>query len=102
MSLLRDAREGKRYLHCSLCESEWTFKRLSCAVCGNQEASTMGYFTTGEESPYRVDYCDRCKNYIKTRRLSKSAGEDEFDLTVENVLTVDLDGLLVERGYSRP
>ena len=34
--------------------------------------------------------------------LAKSADDSEYDLTVENVLTAYLDGLLIEKGYSRP
>ena len=102
MSLLRDSLEGKRFLHCALCETEWVFKRVTCASCGNEEASTLGYFTPEDAQNYRVDYCDKCRNYIKTRRLAKSADDSEYDLAVENVLTAYLDCLLIEKGYSRP
>lgn len=102
MSLLRDSLEGKRFLHCSLCETEWVYKRISCAVCGNEDASSMGYFVPEDEPNYRVDYCDKCRGYIKTRRLSKSADDSEYDLTVENIVTAHLDGLLIDKGYTRP
>ncbi len=102
MSLMRDREEGKRYLHCSLCETLWSYKRISCAVCGAGDSEKLGYFAVDEAPEYRVDYCDECGMYIKTRRLSKGAGDDEFDLTVENVLTAGLDALMLEKGYSRP
>lgn len=102
MSLFKESLEGKRFLHCSLCENEWIYKRVSCAVCGNVDAATLGYFALDESPNYRIDYCDKCRSYIKARRLSKAADDSEYDLTVENLLTAHLDGLLIEKGYSRP
>jgi FdhE protein len=102
MSLLRESLEGRRFLHCSLCENEWVYRRVSCAVCGNVDAATLGFFALDESPDYRVDYCDKCRSYIKARRLVKSADDSEYDLTVENLLTAHLDGLLIEKGYSRP
>ncbi|MDY6933306.1 MAG: formate dehydrogenase accessory protein FdhE [Spirochaetota bacterium] len=102
MSKIMESTGGRRYLHCSLCEYEWPFKRISCAICDNVDITMLGYFETDEKSPYRVDYCDRCRGYIKTVRISKLRDENRFDLSVENVVTPYLDYLAMERGYSRP
>ena len=55
--------EGKRFLHCALCENEWPYKRISCTVCQNEDINTLGYFLTESKTPYRIDYCDKCKEW---------------------------------------
>ncbi len=102
MALLKESMEGKRFLHCALCETEWPYKRLACTICGEENAEKLGYFALEEDSIYRVDYCDACHGYIKTRRLSKAASGEDYDLTVENILTVGFDSSLIEKGYTRP
>ena len=103
MAMLLDSEEGKRYLHCSLCEMVWKYNRISCAVCGSEDMKKLGYFVTEEEdSPYRIDYCDNCKGYIKTIRIPKLREASEFDLTVENIITANLDNSAIHSGYSRP
>jgi FdhE protein len=105
MALLKDALEGKRFLHCALCETEWPYKRLACTICGEEQAEKLGYFALeedGENANYRVDYCDTCHGYIKTRRISKGTYDEDYDLTVENILTIGFDSSLIEKGYTRP
>ncbi len=101
MTLILDSDGGKRILHCSLCECEWPYKRLSCSICGNEDGGSLGYFSE-DETPYRIDYCDKCKGYIKTIRAGKFKKSSDFDLTVENLLTTRLDAAMLGKGYSRP
>jgi FdhE protein len=103
MSMLVESEEGKRYLHCSLCEMVWKYNRISCTICGNEDMGKLGYFVTEEkDTPYRIDYCDNCKGYIKTMRIPKLREASEFDLTVENIITANLDNSAIHNGYSRP
>ena len=60
----------------------------------------MHYFFSEEEEAYRVDLCDQCRGYIKTVDSRKL--EYEPDLDLEDVVTIHLDILAVERGYQRP
>lgn len=102
MAMLNDTEEGKRYLHCALCEHEWPYKRLSCAICGNEDQETLGFFTIDGNERHRIDYCDACMGYIKTLRLIKTEDPESFDLTVETLITAYLDATMLEKGYSRP
>ncbi len=102
MALLKDSMEGKRCLHCALCETEWPYRRLACTICGEENTEKLGYFAPEDASEYRVDFCQNCHGYVKTRRISKGTYAEDYDLTVENILTVGFDSSLIEKGYTRP
>ncbi len=103
MAEIVDKLEGKRYLHCSLCEHRWVYMRLSCTVCGNDDMKSLGYFNLSDkEDPYRIDYCDTCHGYIKTLRISKMHDPSAFDIVIENIMTAYLDSAAMEKGYLRP
>lgn len=102
MAKIVGAKDGRRFLHCALCEYEWHFKRIACPVCDNEDTEKLGYFAVEGETAYRVDYCDECRGYIKTVQLGKFSEPDNCDLTVENILTTDLDAAAMKKGYARP
>ena len=103
--LMRD--DGKRMLRCSLCGTEWYFKRIMCPFCSNEDHNSLRFFVVEEETPtekshFRVDVCDKCKVYIKTldeRKLPESAKPDLF---LENLNTVYLDILAQKDGFESP
>ena len=101
MAKIVGSMDGKRFLHCALCENEWGYKRLCCTICGNENSDTLGFFQTETETTYRIDYCDKCKGYIKSISISKFQSPDKFDLTVENIITPHLDSLAMAKGYMR-
>jgi FdhE protein len=99
--------DGKRILRCGFCGTEWHHKRIMCPFCGNEDHNTLRYFfidepSTKQRSAFRVDVCDKCKNYIKTldeRKLPESA---KPDLYLENFNTLYLDILAQKDGYQSP
>jgi len=98
MAKLRQ-KDGKRILECSLCNTQWEFKRLRCPFCGNEDQSALGFFFSEEQSAYRVDKCDKCKRYIKTVD-ERSKVEDKLKaLMIEDVATLYLDILAEQEGY---
>ncbi len=101
MSKIIEGRDNRRELHCGVCEHEWYYPRMTCAICENTDKDTLGFLNTSDESPYRVDYCDQCKGYIKTLRIPKLNEESRYDLAVENVVTTYLDASAIELGYKR-
>ncbi len=89
---------GKRYSLCSCCGYQWRIDRLSCAVCGNKEQGSLQYFLGEGEEAYRIDLCDQCHHYIKTidyRNLEAS------DPSLEDLATLHLDVVAVQKGYKR-
>jgi FdhE protein len=103
--LVRD--DGRRMLRCSLCSTEWYFKRVMCPFCENEDHNTLRYFFVDESSPidkpaFRVDVCDKCKSYIKTLDERKLPESEKPDLYVENLSTLYLDMLAQRDGYKSP
>jgi FdhE protein len=89
--------EGSRYLFCNQCGFEWTYQRIKCPFCGNEEQQSLAYFTIEGDERYRVDVCNECKRYIKMvdfREAKKKA-----DLDVEDIATLHLDMLANDEGY---
>jgi len=89
--------EGRKFLFCNQCGTEWLFRRIKCPFCGNEEQKNLSYFTVNSDERYRVDVCDACKRYVKIVDLRNS--NKEPDLDVEDIATLHLDMLANEEGY---
>jgi formate dehydrogenase maturation protein FdhE len=79
---------GRRRLLCSRCDSEWTFRRLGCPFCGNEEPAQLAHYPTDDKG-YRLSVCERCGRYLKTIDLREVDGE--HPLAVERILTAGMD-----------
>jgi len=90
---------GKRSLLCSFCGYQWRIERLFCPFCNNKEQESLHYFYAEGEETYRIDLCDKCHQYIKTIDLRKI---EEIDSTLEDLATLHLDILAIQKGYKRP
>lgn len=93
--------DGRRILQCYICNTQWLFPRTKCHYCGNEDFSTLRFFCTEEDSPYRVDICDECKHYLKTVDERKTPKDKKIDLAIEDIVTSHLDLLAGEEGYFR-
>lgn len=80
---------GKRSLHCSLCETVWSFPRLRCPFCENDNREELSYLRAENEDYLRVDICRRCNNYLKTIDLREIS--DPIILPLDDVATWHLD-----------
>ncbi|MBP7738702.1 MAG: formate dehydrogenase accessory protein FdhE [Spirochaetes bacterium] len=102
MAAIVPGSEGKRFLHCSLCENRWAYKRIACAVCGTEDAAMLEYLSAENDSRHRLDLCATCKGFMKTVCLEKFEDIEGCDLTVENILTASLDSAALKEGYHKP
>jgi len=89
--------EGRKFLFCNQCGTEWLFRRIKCPFCGNEEQKNLSYFTVNSDERYRVDVCDACKRYVKIVDLRNS--NKDPDLDIEDIATLHLDMLANEEGY---
>jgi len=90
--------EGRRWLFCHQCGYEWSFVRIKCPFCGNEEQQTLAFFTIEGDERYRVDVCNECKRYIKIIDFRET--KQEANLDVEDIATLHLDMLAYEEGYN--
>jgi FdhE protein len=91
------AYQGYRYLHCSLCATEWHLVRVKCSHCESTEGIHYRSIEGGSPS-VRAETCDSCKTYRKICY-------QEHDMAVEPVAddlgSLALDLLMSEAGFHR-
>ncbi len=87
---------GKRFLICPLCGTSWEFARIKCPFCGNEDQRYLGFFIINDDYKFRVDYCKKCKGYIKTLNM-KYAIDENIEFTPE--LLVELDIAAEKEGF---
>lgn len=88
---------GRRYLRCALCEAAWRVPRLWCPFCGTTDHTRLGYLTSEEDPGMRLDFCQACRRYLKTRIAR--GGEAEAGVFGLDLATLHLDALAWARGY---
>jgi FdhE protein len=89
---------GSRKLLCSLCLTEWTFRRVVCASCGEERAPQLGYFQAEQLDYVRIDVCETCNHYIKSIDLTHLGLAVPL---VDEVAAAALDLWAHERGYTK-
>lgn len=99
VSVLRPESHGaSRSLACSLCSTEWRFKRVRCVACGEEEFERLVHHAAEEFPHVQVSACDSCRTYIKEVDLSKEVSAVPV---VDEIATIPLDVVAVERGYHK-
>jgi FdhE protein len=63
---------GKRSLLCSLCATEWEYRRIVCPNCGEEDKEKLPVYHTPEIDHVRIEACDTCRTYIKSVDLTKN------------------------------
>jgi len=97
--ILRGEGEGaKRSLLCSLCSTEWQFRRVLCPGCGEENKDKLPIYTCAEFDAARVDACDTCWTYLKSIDLTKDGHAVPI---VDEIATVALNIWAEEHGYSK-
>jgi FdhE protein len=87
---------GQRQLLCSRCDNEWSFLRVGCPFCGNEDPSQLAYYPS-DDKVYRLSVCERCHRYLKTVDLRETA--EERLLPAERILTIGMDFAAQKAGY---
>jgi len=99
VGVLRGEGDGaKRALICSLCGSEWPYRRLICANCGEEDKNKLPVYIAAQIDYVRVEACDTCHTYLKSVDLTK----DGFAVpVVDEIATVALNLWADENGYTK-
>ncbi len=89
---------GKRWLLCSLCATEWQYRRVVCPACGEENKDKLPIYVASEFDYVRVDACDSCRTYIKSVDLTK---DGHAVPVVDEIATVALNIWAEDHGYSK-
>jgi len=92
--------ERERFLRCGRCDSAWLYPRIGCPGCGTTDHRSLRYLhAEGEDEFRRAMTCDNCQGYVKEIAVLDPLSADA--LLEEDLGTVGLDLMAVERGYRR-
>lgn len=95
-------RSGVRYLHCSLCATEWHLERVKCSVCDT--GGKLLYLTLDDEQgkpflPVQAEACTECHSYLKVMQRELHGRADPI---ADDLASLALDMLLAEQDeYAR-
>lgn len=89
---------GKRNLICSLCSTEWSYRRQLCPGCGEEHKDKLPVFVANEFDYVRVDACDTCKTYLKSIDLTKNGRAVPV---VDELATISLNFWAQEKSYHK-
>lgn len=90
--------DGRRFMFCDRCFTEWEARYLRCVHCGNDEPGTVKYISIENDDAYQLYVCEKCKGYLKTYDERHSGRST--DLFIANIETIYLDMLAQEKGYN--
>jgi FdhE protein len=88
---------GLRYLHCSLCGSEWHLVRSKCSNCDSSKGLTY-YSIAGKKDLVRAETCPTCHSYLKVIHQEK---DPRVDPVADDLATLALDLLMGEKNIVR-
>lgn len=95
--VLGGAREGLRYLQCSLCEVRWHRVRAVCVECG--ASAQIDHWTLDDaKSAIQIETCGDCKSYIKSFRLDY---DPELEAMADDLGSLSLDSAIEAEGFRR-
>ncbi len=88
---------GQRYLHCSLCASEWHVVRIKCSNCAStRDIAYQGI--EGDPGVVRAETCEECRTYLKIMSMER---DPAVEPTADDLATLALDILMDQTGFMR-
>lgn len=97
---LMETGESGHTLRCAFCALGWTMGSYRCVYCGNDGEDFITAAPDPEQPGRRLQFCGACGGYAKALELPHPT---EFPLVaIEDLASLDLDMLAIERQYRRP
>ncbi|MEG1771076.1 MAG: formate dehydrogenase accessory protein FdhE [Comamonas sp.] len=95
--VLGGAQAGLRYLHCSLCESQWHLVRTTCSNCAGTGA--LDYWCLEhEKAAIKAESCGDCHSYLKAFYHQT---DHALELVADDLASLALDAEMESRGLER-
>ncbi len=96
---------GQRYLHCSVCGSQWRMEMVHCSHCGAHEGIQYQALQPAGETgapatraAVEAETCEACHHYLKIVHQERDA---HVEPVADDLATLTLDLLVSEAGYQR-
>jgi FdhE protein len=90
-----------RRLRCGRCGGAWQVQWYCCTYCGEREHEHLGSLVPEERGErLNVETCSSCRGYVKS--VATLQGIPPFELLLQDLETVELDLVALDRGYARP
>jgi len=89
-----------KHLRCGQCGADWTFPRLRCSYCGNDDHHTLSLlYPDPWDRKVWVEVCEKCKGYLKVIFSFTPTPADR--LPIQDLATLHLDYIAQAHGYKR-
>lgn len=93
--------DRSRQLRCGRCAVEWEAQWLCCVYCGERDHLRLGSLVPEEGGEVlKVEICHSCGGYLKS--VATLQRIPAIELLLQDLDTVELDLVAVDRGYGRP
>jgi FdhE protein len=100
---------GYRYLHCSLCSTQWHLVRIKCSHCDSTkgiqyqsleaaDAPAEAASAAARRATVQAETCDECGHYLKIVHMERDL---HVEPVADDLASVTLDLLVSEAGYQR-
>ena len=89
---------SSRQLLCASCLTTWSFRRVMCPHCGEEDERKLGYFQSPALAHVRVDACESCHHYLKSIDLGRLGVAVPL---VDEIAGVPLDVWARDHGYEK-
>jgi formate dehydrogenase accessory protein FdhE len=93
-----DADSGFRYLGCSLCGLDWSFNRIACPSCGEEDPHKLPVFQSDAHKNVRLETCETCRRYVKSIDLTVDARPIP---AIDDLVSLSMDLWAADEGYTR-
>lgn len=99
-SIVREdgASQGRRFLHCALCATEWYLVRVTCSHCHSTQGISYRSIEGGPDA-IRAECCNACRTY---RKIFYQEHDERVEAVADDLASIALDLLLADAGYHRP
>lgn len=88
-----------RYLQCARCATPWSYARMVCAGCGEEDTTRLPVLADHDAfANLRIDACESCRTYLVTVDLPKDPTAVPL---VDELTAIPLDLAARERGFRK-
>jgi len=85
-----------RMLSCGCCGNRWRYRRTGCPFCRNEDDHCLAVVAIEGQGGLRIDYCERCRGYLKTYQ-----GQGSEMVLLADWTSIQVDMIALDRGLKR-